>query len=90
MGYVGGGLLLAFDLLLISKPAWFGLDGADGTLPTRLALLSVALWWFVFTIPLWRRVSEPPPAIDPKGTSSDRFAAKAVADSGTDRRSASL
>jgi UMF1 family MFS transporter len=27
---------------------------------TRLSLASVAVWWLVFTIPLWRRVPEPP------------------------------
>ncbi|MHC4375602.1 MAG: MFS transporter [Planctomycetota bacterium] len=61
LGYLGGGLLLLVNLLWILKPALFGLP-AEGTLPTRLALLSVALWWGVFSIPLLRRVPEPPGA----------------------------
>ncbi len=66
IGYIGGGLLLALNLAWILKPQWFGLPSgpnlsdADRTLPTRLALLSVAIWWVVFSIPLFRRVPEPP------------------------------
>jgi UMF1 family MFS transporter len=66
IGYIGGGLLLALNLAWILKPQWFGLPAgpnlsdADRTLPTRLALLSVAIWWVVFSIPLFRRVPEPP------------------------------
>jgi MFS transporter, UMF1 family len=71
IGYVGGGLLLALNLAWILKPAWFGLpsgsglSSADGTLPTRLAFLSVAVWWIVFSIPLFRRVPEPPRTREP-------------------------
>ena len=66
VGYIGGGLLLALNLAWILKPGWFGLptgaalSSAQKTLPTRLALLSVAVWWLVFSIPLFRRVPEPP------------------------------
>ena len=65
MGYIGGGLLLALNLAWIQKPDWFGLpSGPDispslGTLPVRLAFLSVAAWWLIFSIPLFRRVPEP-------------------------------
>lgn len=60
VGYFGGGVLLAVQLLVISKPAWFGLGGVDPTLPVRLSLLSVGVWWVAFSIPLFRRVPEPP------------------------------
>jgi len=66
VGYIGGGLLLALNLAWILKPGWFGLptgpdlSSAQKTLPTRLALFSVAVWWLVFSIPLFRRVPEPP------------------------------
>jgi MFS transporter, UMF1 family len=66
LGYIGGGLLLALNLAWIMHPNWFGLPhGANlsesqQTLPTRLAFLSVAIWWAVFSIPLFRRVPEPP------------------------------
>jgi UMF1 family MFS transporter len=35
------------------------LTPAQATLPTRLAFLSVAIWWLVFSIPLFRDVREP-------------------------------
>lgn len=66
LGYLGSGLLLALNLAWIQHPAWFGLPAGDGltpaqsTLPTRLAFLSVALWWLIFSLPLFRRVPEPP------------------------------
>jgi UMF1 family MFS transporter len=65
MGYVGGGILLALNLAWIQKPGWFGLPsgpdltGSQATLPARLAFLSVAVWWLVFSLPLFRRVPEP-------------------------------
>jgi UMF1 family MFS transporter len=58
VGYLGGGTLLAINLLMIQQPALFGIpDSATGT---RLALASVAVWWVLFSIPLFRRVPEPP------------------------------
>jgi len=65
LGYVGGGILLALNLAWIQKPEWFGLPHgpdltpAQQTLPTRLAFLSVAVWWLLFSIPLFRDVPEP-------------------------------
>lgn len=65
LGYVGGGVLLALNLAWIQKPEWFGLPHGEGltpsqsTLPVRLAFLSVAAWWAVFSVPLLRRVKEP-------------------------------
>jgi UMF1 family MFS transporter len=81
LGYVGGGLLLALNLAWIMKPAWFGLPSGEGlteaqsTLPTRLAFLSVAVWWLVFSIPLFRQVREPPPrpGVAPGSTVRDAF-----------------
>lgn len=57
IGYLGGGTLLAINLLMIQRPALFGIPDA-GT-ATRLALASVAVWWVVFSIPLFRVVPEP-------------------------------
>jgi UMF1 family MFS transporter len=71
LGYVGGGLLLALNLAWIQRPDWFGLPSGPGltedqaTLPARLAFVSVAIWWVIFAIPLFRRVPEPPPRIEP-------------------------
>ena len=60
MGYVGGGILLVVNLLWIMHPGWFLLPGAGFAL--RLTFFSVAVWWAVFTVPLLRRVEEPPGA----------------------------
>jgi len=57
LGYLGGGLLLALNLFMIAKPEAFGI--ADAGTATRLSFLTVAVWWAVFSIPLFRKVPEP-------------------------------
>jgi MFS transporter, UMF1 family len=57
LGYVGGGLLLAVNALAVMRPTLFGL--ADAAAAVRASFLSVAIWWAVFSIPLFRRVPEP-------------------------------
>jgi UMF1 family MFS transporter len=57
LGYLGGGVLLSVNLAWILKPHWFGL--ADAGMASRLSFLSVAIWWLVFAIPLFRTVPEP-------------------------------
>jgi UMF1 family MFS transporter len=57
LGYLGGGLLLAVNSVMIASPERFGLRSA--TEATRLSFLSVAFWWVLFSIPLFRRVPEP-------------------------------
>jgi UMF1 family MFS transporter len=57
IGYLGGGVLLAINLLMIQRPSWFGIPNA-GT-AVRLSLASVGIWWLVFSIPLFRHVPEP-------------------------------
>jgi UMF1 family MFS transporter len=58
LGYLGGGLLFAFNVLMTLKPAWFGLSGPAEAV--QWSFLSVALWWLVFTLPLARYVRERP------------------------------
>ena len=62
MGYLGGGILLTVNLVWILSPATFGL--ADSVAATRLSFISVAVWWLVFSLPLFFRVREPAPALD--------------------------
>jgi UMF1 family MFS transporter len=62
LGYIGGGVLLAVNLAMIQKPGLFGIP--DAGVATRLSLASVAVWWLVFSIPLFRRVPEPPRRIE--------------------------
>ncbi len=57
IGYFGGGILLAINLLMIQKPELFGIQ--DAGVGTRLSFASVGLWWLVFTLPLMLRVPEP-------------------------------
>jgi len=58
MGYLGSGLLMAVNLAWIQWPERFGI--ADQAAAMRLAFLSAAAWWALFSIPLFLRVSEPP------------------------------
>jgi len=57
-GYLGGGVLLAIHAALLLMPLRFGLSGMGEA--TRVAFASTALWWLLFTLPLLRRVPEPP------------------------------
>jgi UMF1 family MFS transporter len=56
LGYLGGGLLFLINVIMVSKPAWFGL--ADASEAVRISFVTVAVWWLVFTIPLMRVVQE--------------------------------
>lgn len=64
VGYVGGGVLFAVHLLMILKPGWFGLP--DVQTAVRVAFLTVAVWWLVFTVPLLAVVHEHKPAVRPR------------------------
>jgi MFS transporter, UMF1 family len=57
LGYLGGGVLLAINVLMIQKPGLFGIP--DVATATRLSMASVAVWWLVFSLPLFRKVPEP-------------------------------
>ena len=70
LGYLGGGILLALNLAWISNPTLFGLP-AGGTLPARLAFVSVAVWWLLFSIPLLRGVPEPAAKLEADETRGD-------------------
>ncbi len=54
IGYLGGGLLLAVNVAMI---LFIGSE-----MGARLSFLTVAIWWAVFSIPIFRRVPEPPSA----------------------------
>jgi len=63
LGYIGGGLLLLINALMI----FFGPrllpnmpESEAVALMMRLSLLSVAIWWAVFSIPIFKDVPEPP------------------------------
>ena len=62
MGYIGGGLLLLINVVMIFVGPRFLPNMAENdavALMMRLSLSSVAVWWAVFSIPIFRHVKEP-------------------------------
>ncbi|MGA1790520.1 MAG: MFS transporter [bacterium] len=57
LGYLGGGVLLAINLLMIIKPRLFMITGSIEAM--RISFISVALWWGIFSLPLLVNVPEP-------------------------------
>jgi MFS transporter, UMF1 family len=50
LGYLGGGLLFLVNVLMVTKPALFGIaDAGEGV---RLSFITVGVWWVVFTVPV--------------------------------------
>lgn len=52
LGYVGGGLILALNIIMFKMIA-------DQDLAARLSFVTVSVWWALFTIPLIIYVKEP-------------------------------
>ncbi|MDQ3142550.1 MAG: MFS transporter [Bacteroidota bacterium] len=46
-GYIGSVILLIFNIIMIQKPAWFGI--VETSYAIRLAFLSVGIWWLGFS-----------------------------------------
>ncbi|MEO5654331.1 MAG: MFS transporter [Marmoricola sp.] len=46
-GYLGGGVLLLINLVIVLNP---GLLGVDKAMSVRISLLSAAVWWAAFTV----------------------------------------
>jgi len=59
-GYLGGGLPLIAALVAIQNPDLFRIP--DAATAMRLSFVATAVWWVVFSIPLFRTVPEPPRA----------------------------
>lgn len=57
MGYLGGGVLFLLNVLMYLFPQTFGVD--DGVMAVRLSFVTVALWWTIFSIPLFKNIPEP-------------------------------
>lgn len=60
LGYLGGGLLFAINVLMIQKFESFGFASKPSAV--QVAFLTVAGWWLVFTVPLMLFVRERQPA----------------------------
>lgn len=57
LGYLGGGLLFAINVWMVSSPDTFGL--ADSAAGVKVSFTTVAVWWALFTLPLLLLVEEP-------------------------------
>jgi len=60
LGYLGGGLLFAVNLVMYKSPQSFGL--ADGAAAVHMSFVTVGVWWLLFTIPAVLFVKETKPA----------------------------
>ena len=60
LGYIGGGLLFLANVIMYLYPATFGIP--DQPTAIRIAFITVATWWAVFSLPLLLFVPEPRPA----------------------------
>ena len=49
LGYLGGGLLFALNVLMTMRPQMFGL--VDASEAVRVSFVMVAAWWFLFALP---------------------------------------
>jgi UMF1 family MFS transporter len=57
-GYIGGGILLVINLLMIQMPGLFFLPSTEAG--TYVSFASVAVWWFLFSIPIFRHIQDRP------------------------------
>ena len=57
LGYLGGGILFLINVIMFLYPSWFGLENQiDAVL---WSFMLVALWWFIFSLPIYLNVKEP-------------------------------
>lgn len=66
-GYLGGGLLFAANVAMTLKPEMFGLR--DASEAVKISFVSVAVWWLIFSIPIFKNVPDTEPTS--KGSSKD-------------------
>jgi UMF1 family MFS transporter len=57
LGYIGGGLLFLFNVILFLKHDFFGLP--NEVIAVKVNFISVAVWWAIFSFPLLICVKEP-------------------------------
>jgi UMF1 family MFS transporter len=56
LGYIGGGALLAINLIMLKYPGWFGFPA--GYFTVQDCFLSVAIWWLIFSLPTFLLLRE--------------------------------
>jgi MFS transporter, UMF1 family len=77
MGYVSGGVMLLINLAWILQPQAFGFDSSVSAI--RASFVAVAVWWAVFSLPLFRKVPEPPSSHEPVASGVSRMGSVTVA-----------
>ena len=68
LGYLGGGVLFAFDVFMMRNPEMFGF--ANSSEAVKFSFLTVSIWWFVFSLPLFFNVPEIKTGTKTKATSA--------------------
>jgi len=56
LGYIGGGALLAINLIMLKYPEWLGFP--TGYFSVQDCFFSVALWWLIFSLPTFLLLKE--------------------------------
>ena len=56
LGYIGGGALLAINLIMLKYPEWLGFP--TGYFSVQDCFFSVALWWLIFSLPTFLFLKE--------------------------------
>ncbi len=59
IGYIGGGVCLLLNLIMLEKPEMLGFT--PGTFGVGHVILSVVLWWWLFSLPTFIGVRDRPP-----------------------------
>ncbi len=57
LGYLGGGLALALNVLMTRMPHAFGFEDSNEAI--RFSFICVAVWWTLFALPLFLFLDEP-------------------------------
>jgi len=57
LGYLGGGILFFINVIMFLYPHLFGFK--EQTETVLWSFMTVALWWFIFSIPIYLNVKEP-------------------------------
>ena len=57
LGYLGGGILFLLNVAMFLYPNWFGLENQIEAV--LWSFLSVAVWWLIFSLPIYLNVKEP-------------------------------
>lgn len=56
LGYLGGGILFAIDVYMTLNPEVFGFKNSAEAV--KFSFLTVSVWWFIFSIPLFINIPE--------------------------------